>query len=295
MKKQKGIIISPGQIISLGDGSVRFMELESSEISFLLLYWDKVVIVNNNYLHMEVPRERTLRELKAVDFVRVGFNEEDFHSKQGWANEQLFIKSQYKAAERIFEEDSLNTDWSLNQISNTQDLILPEIYTRQAPLLKMDFMQLLPSPGNLTPYEEILEFKEKRRDILTALHVHVNSICEEIIQSPDVAKERTRAIIDFENSINDLHKVSIESFGITKKKETSLYLNITPTSIKSALGSFTALDNLSHSGLHPLTILGVAAASFIKIDFKYGISFKSKDNLTYIKQASNRNLFKRQL
>ena len=290
MNKKKGIIIAPGQIISRHDGSMTFNKLESSDINFLLLYWDKVVISTNNILHLEVPREKTLRELMAADFPRAIITEDDYPNDEGRIQENLFIKAQYKIAEKISQDDHEKFDWSLNQISNSPDLVIPEAYTKQALLLKMDFMQLLPSPGNLTTYEDVLEFKEKRGDLLNELHSHIEGICMEIMQSPDAAKERTKAIIEFEKNINDIHKVSFESFGITKKRELSIYLNINHLSLAAAGAAAISGLHFFPDIFHPLETIGVAAGCLLKIDCKYGISFSSKNDYKYIKQASNRNL-----
>jgi len=126
-------------------------------------------------------------------------------------------------------------------------------------------------PDGEVPLENILEFKEKRRDELLALRHHLDDVYQKIISSPDKALAELSEIEKIDRAISDyLRAISEQKFSLTK---TSLQANFSFNKATTASIGATAI------GL-PLTG-ALLAGAVAGIDIKLGKGLKGgRDNST---------------
>lgn len=265
----KGIVISPPFQV-LPTGGVRCSGTPSSlDIRKYLLYWDEIDYPDNNIISMGLSDDLTFLEASGIlKRTRVIFG------GSVPIDGKIFIAAQEHAFQK--NEEKENGKWSLAQLSDSQ------FYTNTTPEIGIEFelANCLPAPQADVPLNDILEFKNKRRDELTALRIYKDELYQGIITAGDIPRAKIAALNKLELGLKDLDKTLKESS--IKKTVTSLTGTIAH-SVGAGLkaSGISAVTNNSSYSFEAFCV--GAVVNFILKPILQLKSASSNNPLTYIK------------
>jgi hypothetical protein len=179
----------------------------------------------------------------------------------GIAFATLWVKSQLKAWQ--INEKIEPGQWSLLQ--QGENFFLPQGEITLGRTIEVTLSKALPCPGPLVSFDDILKFKEQRKDELQEFRFMMDDLYTSISSSPDIPHSMNSAKERIESALLNLNKVADESwndkFSSTLKVNLSLK-DIADGAIRGAtLAPFLSLPVL------PLALIGAAHAS-IKFEVK---------------------------
>ncbi|ATD09747.1 DUF6236 family protein [Pseudoalteromonas piscicida] len=297
---ERGVIAAPMSfkfhMVGFSVGSAITPEM----IRYYLLYWDKLIVPDNNLVSFGIPDEQDLLgsgKLYRPRSQLVG----SFHDQQ---IARAIIEEQCKIAEMFYKDST--TDWVLHQ-HNAEQIFLTEKTSSFKNTLRINLANALPVPTADVNINDILEFKERRSSELKALHEALDGIYVEILNSPDESLAGKMTVSNLSDSINNLDRVSKERFGFFNKfsVEPQYSLNFKDIINYSAGGGLMGLgakvaptiaaagqtvDILTGYTVPVATLVGTAAGflSGLKVDIKPTKSPIHEDNkhLSYLVKAS---------
>lgn len=256
--KQRGLVLSEsefdlGNIAEGNRGSITTSpktRISPEELRRFILYWDKIDLPRNNRLITGLSPE--LEYLKNVGFLeQTSYTVEFFNSSVGFKI----------LAETLKQRNEQNPGgWAILQKGYDQTKSVSDQDTRT---VEVELYGLLPVPPSDTPFDEILDFKEKRRSELYALRIHMDELYQGIASSADLPRAKDTAIIKLQRSLGDLHKVSRERWSLFKLSNMKAEIKLSDVAIGALVGASVA----SPLGF-PLalgSILG-AAQAMIRVD-----------------------------
>jgi hypothetical protein len=266
---KKGIVVSP-PFTPIYTGGIRCGgSPDPLELRKYLMYWDEIDYPSNMLIHNYSPDIEYLEQTGNLKHTHVSF--------QGTVNSgkgEFFIAAQEAAFRKNQEEEP--GCWTIAQLTD-----IP-FYTQQNLSIgvEVELYDMLPVPSIDTPLADILEFKEKRRDELTAFRCHMDEINEKILSSKDVPRARNTQVARIELAIRDIDKTLKES-GV--KRVTTHLKNVINTDFSGIVGAGLGSAGVStFIGMAPL-IAGVAGAGLV-----FGVkslimpSNQCQTNLSYI-------------
>lgn len=278
---KRGIVASPNIIKPIHDGFVIERSLGVEELNFYALYWDRVVIPTNSFIHARIHDEEALVDCGLVERPRVqfygGFNSRDMPA--------FLSKIQVDITKNLIESDR-GMDWVLHQIGDK--LILPGVEVDSKRSLRFELMNALPVPVGTVLVADLLEFKERRADELNVLHDTLDSLYLDILKSPDQDLAAKKTVADLKKAIADLDTVSSEKWKATSKFDFSVNFNLDCGKIASALAAGAVFDFYTNMFTAPV---GTIAAPFMSLlNVKAGrataIQASEKENkLSYLSSA----------
>jgi hypothetical protein len=282
MEIKRGIIANPGIINPLPGGFQMERAITIEEISYYILYWDKVVIPGNNLVYIGIPQEEELISCGAITRPLVQFN----GSFQGDMVTNAILSCQGIVAKELAKDRKV--DWVLHQAG--KDLCIDAAYTEKKELLRFDLVNSLPVPLEGTPLNEILEFRNKRKSELSQLHSLLDELYIDILKSPDQSLAAQQASHRLSTHIRDLETVTSERFKKTRKYDLSTSININFEKIASRAAIGAIFDMYASGFTFPLATVAGALAPLVKLEAKASYSFEpAKDNLklSYLSHASS--------
>lgn len=282
----KGIIAAPARVSGNGSSFRSEGGLTSRELRYFLLYWDKVVIPTTNIIHFAVPEEEVLVGTGIISRPRVQFS----GSFNGETMAQAQVLAQTAVAKNLIENDR-TTDWVLHQIGEA--IIIPNKETVQKQTIRVDLINSLPVPDASIAIQDILEFKDRRRDELNHLHKSLDDFYFEILSSPDPSLKTKAIVAELSKSIANINTVSSERWKSTSKFDISAEININAKDVILTASAGAILDFYSNIFTIPMATLVGIAASIVKISCKATKSFEpAKDNrvLSYLAKAHEERL-----
>jgi hypothetical protein len=295
---KRGIITAPSILTELPNGGFKNgQNLTIDEIRYYSLYFDRVVIPTTNFMHFSLEQEEELINLKLIDRpchnIIGNFNSNDYPKYQ-----QDF---QYK---ELKKRNSNNNEiiWSLHQMGGDK-IHMNNEHLELGTNLIIELYNLLPVPVGKISFEEILKFKEYRKDELNILHNTLEELYIEILKSPDSDLTRKKIINTLNKNILDLQKVSKEKWN--EFRYFSLNTNFNMKDIfKGAAEGYgitefigfigEKIGLLSDDNTELIKILGATIGtlgSAINIKVKEQNSLKN-EKLNYISYASREGLVK---
>jgi hypothetical protein len=99
--------------------------------------------------------------------------------------------------------------WSFATLGRGLDL--PQDNLARLRGVEINLYDALPVPADGVPYEDILEFKEKRRDALIQLREYTDSLYAKIASSADIPKVKNAEIEKLERSLADVQRLMNEN------------------------------------------------------------------------------------
>ncbi len=281
----RGVIASPGVINRLPKGFQMERSLSIDELRYYILYWDKVVIPGNNLVYIGLPEEEQLIQSGALERPVVSFN----GRYEGDQVTNAILSCQSLVAQELVKDKS--TDWVVHQLGG--EPLFPNGFNQRRNIIRVDLASSLPVPtGNLNIYE-LLEFKEKRKDELYALHAHLDDLYEQILSSADQDLASKRAVSDLAKSIADLESVTNERFEKTGKFDLSAELNLSGKDISVGAASGALIDFFSSGMTLPIATIAGAIISTIKVQSKASNTFqpaRHNSKLAFLANAKSEKL-----
>lgn len=155
----RGIVISSPMTVEGQSLQLKGYNLHPDELRFALLYWDKLAWPTQNIMTGSLTKDEDL----LIDLGVIERPHFDFQGElaQGMLNGHL----------DIFEKKSDSSPglWSLSEGQNSLDFILGAEKFDAVDSLSVRLARSIPIPGVDMSIEQILKFKEKRRDELREL------------------------------------------------------------------------------------------------------------------------------
>jgi hypothetical protein len=200
--QSRGLIISNRMKIDPNKHSISGLGgFDPGELRFSLLYWDKLVYPNNNLISFG------------------GGEDEEFLISAGVLSKIIYTYTHGEAASIVFDtymrafSDLENREpgvWSLSQgekslfINNSAANLIDESG------ISLELIRSIPVPAADVPLNEILEFKEKRKDELMIFRAHIDKLVFEIQNSPARTDTFNRIAQEVDAACADLLKVGHE-------------------------------------------------------------------------------------
>ncbi|MBN6350403.1 DUF6236 family protein [Providencia alcalifaciens] len=280
---KRGIVTS-SDLISKVEGGFRCDGVISPvEINYLTLYWDKIIIpdggVIKSYIHeeddlincdiLERPRHISLR----------GFNSAEYPKLQlKWLENEIDIQ----------RKKSPSIDWRIHQFGGDINLYSGEVKNTA----RLELSNLLPVPSTETNLHEILEFKERRKAELEALHSYSDDLYLEILNSGDPNLAKAKAMFKLKQAISDIDKLNNEGWRSPIRFNLQISNEVDIAKIKSLYLTVVGAATTGHP-LESLIVGGLCTflEGFVSLKVGFQSVRSSKGNeLIYLSNARKENI-----
>lgn len=258
-KAGKGIVISPPLSISTGKVMISQSSVDPIELRRAVLFWDRINRPTNNAIYLGLSHdEEFLKECKIMT--------ENFSQVNGDAG-QTFVQAHLDAFSALeLEEPGL---WTLSEGPNSFNLEVDNRFKQGRGAL-VELHRAIPLPAGDVPLEDLLNFKEKRRDEIMNLTLELDGLFSRVINSADYDFELKRAISEIDQKCANVISVGKESgikfslsdfsFGV------SLDLNSTNLLHNGAFGALVGMQ----FGLPKVGLAIGAATATLKVSASLG-------------------------
>lgn len=285
---KRGIITNNNKTKRVNSNTVSVSgNLSSADLNYYFLYWDKIVMPTNNIFHQSIPNEEQLIKAGILDRPIVKFNSWSSNIENG--SYDLFIISQGIVANQLLNEKS-DIDWTIHQIG--EEIVIGKDFQKDYQSIKVDLISCLPVPSeNINP-DIIFEFKNRRKDELDKLHQSIDELYFEILKAPDIDLQQKISKSEFIKAIQNVEKVSSESFRKLNKYDLTTEININGKDLITSIAAGMFLDFTSGISFPVASIFsGLASMINIKANKTTSLeSSKDKLKLSYIANASKEHL-----
>lgn len=203
---RKGLIIPSGVIISDSENSSQIGGgIDPALIRNWVMFWDEFICPDNNFISTGLPPELDyLQQQNLLTRNRVpfsgGISSGDFGKLFLAAQEVTYMQ---KNAEEPGKWSIAQSEGIIKGQSCAQDT---------SACLVFELINSIQLPDRATPINEILEFKEKRRDELSAFHSYLEDIYFRISESKDIPRSKTHELAKLESAISDYNNTVQEKF-----------------------------------------------------------------------------------
>lgn len=290
---KKGVVASPVDfkyhMVGLGLNSALTEEM----LRYYLLYWDEIVIPDNNLISVGGDLLAQVEHLDNVyrPFIRHSGRYHDH------AIADAILCGQFEMAELLHKDPSV--DWVIHQ-SNMERLVSPNTGVVEQNALKIRLSDILPVPSKSTPFVDLIQFRERRLDEFKQLHVLLDDLYLQVLSSPDQPLSEKRAISELTDLINDLDSLTKERFGFINKVsiEPSYDFKVKDvlkaplwTNAFDSFQTFLATGGVSDTSPFSATVIGLAIGVLSNIGVKLAPTKKptgidSKARLSYLSLAA---------
>jgi hypothetical protein len=281
----RGVIAAPAIIRPIAQGFMMERGISAEELRFYILYWDRIVIPDNNFFSVGVPGEDELLACEAISRPRVSFQ----GSYQGDQVTNAILSCQSVVAKELVKDKDV--DWVLHQIGDS--LAVLDDFACEKNAIRVSLANALPVPSGKINFQEILEFKQLRLDELSELHSSLDELYFEILSSSDQDLMSKTVISRLQRSIQNLGTVSNEKFEKTTKYDLSAELNLSGNDIIKGASAGALFGLFSNELAISLTAAVGAVIPLIKIKAKAGVTFepaKENQKLVYLSCASKEGI-----
>lgn len=259
----RGIVISPVKII--GKNSMTVGNFDSLKLKQYLLYWDKIDYPINNIIETGIsPEMEFLMNMGVLQRTKV-------HLYLSGEMTELYVKSQIKALE--INSQLEKGRWTLGQ--ENIDLVLPKEDATAKKGIEIHLFNCLPVPPMEVSFEDILEFKEKRKDELLAFRVLMDNFYQELLKTGDSERAMVSYIEKLKLQIDAIDRTMRESFLKTLKGNLKVRFDFGKIIEKTFFGAAGA--NALNIPVSAGAVLGLAS-SFIQISSEISLKPKKISN-----------------
>lgn len=204
---KKGIVISP-KFEPLPNGLQISGDVDTADLRKYLLYWDEIVLAENNLIGIGS------NDFDFLQSAGVGRKERVIFQGSFQIDSRIMISSQQAAwLENERKEPGV---WSIAQSSSTPFFVDGAIKS----VIEFELYDALPIPSHDVPLNDILEFKQKRRDELIAFRVHLDGIYQSVLTAGNIPSAKSAEIEKLKLALNDINRTLSE--GLIKKSLSSL-------------------------------------------------------------------------
>ncbi|MEP0069714.1 DUF6236 family protein [Pyruvatibacter sp.] len=257
---ERGLIISPSMKVSdsflmLDDtaGSIDEQLMKTS-----LLYWDKFCWPDQSLIGIEIAEDMQF-------LISAGIIERPMHHIEKWsvstehADPNPFKKIYLdEFASKELDEPGV---WSMSLGQNALQ-ILDEIAVPGRGAM-VQLVDAIPVPDRSVPFQDILEFKDKRADELLALRVHLERVYQRILKAGDGELALQTEIDELQFAIADQFKAMREARFPLRLGEFSAQFGL-PAAVVFTLAQGFELSMLE--------TIGVSAAASLNLSISFGLA-----------------------
>ncbi len=238
-----------------------------------LLYWDKIDYPSNNAMYVELTTdEEYLKQIGILKRTHVNIST---GTNGIMMNPEIFVKCQLYALKE--NNDNKKEIWSLGQ--NSSQLFLPEDETIVEDAIQLELYDCIPVPSEDTPFDDILKFKEKRKDELAEFRRAMDTLYDKIIESESQELQKKRCIEELQNKIIDINRVMEESRIKRALSSVNIRLNISNL-LQTGFETFAGYRLGQKIGFPQIGAVAGLVSSAINISYNRSLKVKGlPDNL----------------
>lgn len=181
--------------------------IPSTDLRKYLFYWDEIDFPATNILTFGGGQDIDfLLSAGVLKRTQVLFSGQVVLSAQVPTGvHEFFLEAQYSA---FLENERIEPGmWSMAQTST--ESYIPNIAPSRC--FEVELYNLLPVPKNDVPLTDVLAFKERRSDELMALRVQLDDLYKYVIESKDLPRAKSAALLKLTSAISDVDRVLNES------------------------------------------------------------------------------------
>lgn len=254
---KKGLIIPAGVTIKEEGSSTQIGGniADPAIIRNWVMFWDEFICPDNNFVSIGLsPDLEYLQQLNLLTRNSVPF--------QGSISSGDFSKLFLAAQEITYHEKNKENPgkWTMAQADG---IITGNFNHKETEAcIVFDLINSIHLPDRQVNLEDILEFKEKRRDELDSFHIYLEEIYNKIASTQDIIRTRNHEMQKLEKAISDYNKTVKEVFP--NRLLTSLRIVLDRSLINSsgiALGAASLAPSLGLPSLDVGAFAGIAAFS----------------------------------
>lgn len=203
---RKGLIIPSGTTISDSENSTQIGGgIDPALIRNWVMFWDEFICPDNNFISTGLPPDLDfLQQNNLLARNRVPFSGSISSGDFG----KLFLAAQeITYMQKNAEEPG---KWSMAQ---SEEIIKGQRKSQGTEAcLIFELINSIQLPDRLVPINEILEFKKKRRDELSAFHSYLEDVYFRISESKDIPRAKTHELAKLESAISEYNQTVREKF-----------------------------------------------------------------------------------
>lgn len=257
----RGLVVSPPIEISGTRLFARSSTLDTQELRFSLLFWDRLVWPSSRAIYFASgPDESFLEEAGILSRPNYTFNGD---GAQGIARGQIQAYLDLDAKEPGV--------WALAQGENS--LLLNAGLLEQGKGALVELHRAIPIPNHDVPLAEILEFKERRKDELLLLRYELESLVSKLENSPDAEGALQRCIAELDQACSNLLAVGKEWQFPVFLSNIKAAFNLSPTKFLPAVSGGWMLGE--KYGLPAATVVAAVAGAVSTIEIKGDFGLRS--------------------
>lgn len=229
---QRGIVITPqfnfdGETLQLKGG------FDPVSLRQYLLYWDKIDWPDNNIISIGESDDDGMIFLKSAGILeRTIVRFDSFSGNIGHA----MLDMQVSALEARNKDEP--GAWSLAQQST--HLASTATGTSEMRSIEVELYSALPIPSPDIPFEDILEFKQRRSDELLNFRSTMDEIYQQVAASADIPRAKLQAVDKVHYALQDLNDAFGESFAQRLLGSLKVELNIPNVAMLAGVGAASA-------------------------------------------------------
>ena len=264
-KYGKGIILTPhiwteGEGLFVGNGSVDLVDLRRS-----VLFWDRIIRPENVFSTLKLSDEEVF--LESCGILKK-------YMPNNLSNSGVFSHLYEESLKKTFIDLEAREPgiWAISDSSNLFDA-RPGRFLQEGRGALIELHRAIPLPANDVPLEDLLRFKEARRDELKSLTLELDGLFSRIVNSSDPNFEMRRAISEIDLKCSNVIRVGKESkikFTLSDfTYNVSLDFNLQNFLISGGLGSIIG----EQVGL-PAVMSAIGSAAVSMLRFRAGLGGK---------------------
>jgi hypothetical protein len=243
---KKGIVISP-KFQPLPNGIKFDGDIDASDLRKYLLYWDEIVLAENNIV---VIRSNDFNYLVSAGVAK---KERIIFTGSFKIDSGLMIVSQQAAwAQREQAEPGV---WSIAQSS-----YLPYFVDGvNKSVIEFELYNVPPIPSEDVPLNDILEFKQRRKDELLAFRVHLDELYQSVLSAENTQSAKNAALIKINIALSAINKTLEES---NIRKGISSLRSTIQSDFSGIIGTALAAGTISNFLQMTPVVAGLAGGGF---------------------------------
>ena len=260
----RGLVISPPLAIN-ADGSlkIRSSNIDPQELRFSLLFWDRLSWPSSSTIFLGSNDDESFLESCKI-------LERPHYRMNGEAGDAI-LYGQFIAYSEC--EAKAPGAWAMAQGDNS--LIARGRMKETGKGALIELSRAVPIPMHDVPLNDILEFKERRRDELMRFRFHMERLAYDIANSPDRSEQLELHLKDIQSACSDLIAIGKDWQFPMKVSSFKASLNLKPSLIASVQGAWEFGSQLC---TEVATVAAAATGLFkgVKIDTDFGFRTPKK-------------------
>lgn len=235
----RGVVALPLEVKQEDGGFFGCGGISNLDLNYFALYWDKISVPDNTFLRIGLPNEDVLIDCGVLErpMMDIGprLHSNDFP--------KVLAEAQIALVDKLRSEDKYSY-WNIHQKGDGAVLVSERCVVKET--VRLELSNLLPVPSAAIHIHEILEFKQRRKDELEALHSYCDDLYFEIINSGDPCLQAAKSFTNLKQAIENLDKLNSEGW----RSPIKFNLNISPefdlSQVRAGLATILSAFNSPH-------------------------------------------------